>query len=127
MSLALALRRPDLVRTLTMMSSGPGYRDPEARENWNRYVDRAVERMPVAPMVAGLARQEDSWVIDHVGELEPPLLIVVGERDERFQPGAAFLHRSRPRQHARADRRRRSPPTAQHTPPRWPRRSSKGP
>ena len=93
-SLALALRRPDLVRTLTMISSGPGYRDPEAREAWNRYVDRAVERMPVAPMVAGLARQEDSWVIDHASELQPPLLIVVGERDDRFQPGAAYLSRA---------------------------------
>ena len=52
--------------------------------------------MPVPPAAAGLGRQEDSWVIDHVGELDPPLLVVVGERDTRFHAGADFLARAVP-------------------------------
>ena len=96
LSLAVSLRRPELVRSLTMISSGPGYRDPSAREEWNRYVERAVLRMPVPPAAAGLGRQEDSWVIDRVGDLQPPLLVVVGERDMRFHAGADFLARAVP-------------------------------
>lgn len=93
LSLTVALRRPELVRTLTLIASGPGYRDPEAREAWNRYVDEAVLRMSVPPDVAGLAHQADSWVIDRTPTLRPPLLVLVGERDTRFHAGAAFLGR----------------------------------
>ncbi len=96
LSLAVALRRPELVRSLTLVASGPGYRDPEARQTWNAYVEQAVVDMPVPRLAAGLARQESSWVIDHVGELASPLLLLVGERDTRFHPGAAFLNRAVP-------------------------------
>lgn len=92
-SLVVALRRPELVRSLTMIASGPGYRDVVARQAWNRFVDDAVLAMPIPAVAGGLARQESSWVIDHVGELIPPLLVVVGERDTRFQPSAAVLER----------------------------------
>jgi pimeloyl-ACP methyl ester carboxylesterase len=94
LSLTIALRRPELVRSLTMISSGPGFRDPQSRDAWNQYVAKAVQRMPVPPEAAALATQADSWVIDHVDELTPPLLVVVGERDARFQAGADFLHRA---------------------------------
>ena len=94
LSLAVALRRPELVASLTLIASGPGYRDPAAREAWNRSVEQAILRMPVPPAAARLAHQHDSWVIDHVAELRAPLLVVVGERDQRFHPGAAYLGRA---------------------------------
>jgi pimeloyl-ACP methyl ester carboxylesterase len=94
LSLTVALQRPDLVRSLTLIASGPGYRDPEARDAWNRYVDDAVLRMPIPPEVAGLARQEDSWVIDQTPQLATPLLVIVGERDTRFLASAAYLGRA---------------------------------
>ena len=90
-SLTVSLRRPDLVRSLTMVASGPGYRDPAARQAWNRYVDEAALGMPIAPEAAGLAHQEDSWVIDHTAELRAPLLVLVGARDTRFHAGADYL------------------------------------
>lgn len=94
LSLTLALRRPELVASLTLIASGPGFRDEAAHSAWNRYVEETVVDMPVAPAAAGLARQDDSWVIDHLGELRPALLIVVGERDRRFQAGADYLART---------------------------------
>jgi pimeloyl-ACP methyl ester carboxylesterase len=96
LSLAVSLRRPELVRTLTLIGSGPGYRDPEAREGWNRMVDRAVVDMPIPAVAGRLAYQDDSRVIDGVSGLEPPLLVLVGERDTRFHAGCAFLARTVP-------------------------------
>jgi pimeloyl-ACP methyl ester carboxylesterase len=96
LSMAVALRRPDLVCSLTLIASGPGYRDPEARETWNRFVDRAVLRMPVPPEAARLAHQETSEVIDAVAGLQPPLLVIVGEHDAHFHAGSEFLGRTVP-------------------------------
>jgi pimeloyl-ACP methyl ester carboxylesterase len=96
LSLTVALGQPDVVRSLTLVASGPGFRDPDAQAAWNRYVGEAVMAMPVPAAAAGLARQESSWVIDHVGELTVPLLVVVGERDRRFLPSAALLEQRVP-------------------------------
>jgi pimeloyl-ACP methyl ester carboxylesterase len=96
LSMAVALRRPELVQSLTMIGSGPGYRDPRARDEWNRYVDRAVLRMPVPMDAARLAHQETSEVIDGAASLAVPLLVLVGEQDARFLAGAAYLGRTVP-------------------------------
>jgi pimeloyl-ACP methyl ester carboxylesterase len=96
LSLTVALRRPELVRSLTLVASGPGFRDAGARAAWNSYVDEAVQAMPVPAVAAGLARQDSSWVIDHLDELAVPLLVVVGERDRRFHGGASVLERRVP-------------------------------
>ena len=97
LSLVVALRRPELVRSLTLIASGPGYRDAESLAAWNRYVDEAVTAMPVPAIAAGLCRQESSFVIDNLGALAAPVLVVVGERDKRFLAGAAVLERRVPR------------------------------
>jgi pimeloyl-ACP methyl ester carboxylesterase len=96
LSMVVALRRPDLVRSLTMVASGPGYRDPDAREEWNRHVDAAVLRMPVAPEAAALAHQSSDEVMAGAATLVPPLLVVVGERDVRFHAGTDHLARTVP-------------------------------
>ena len=96
-SLTVALQRPELVRSLTMIGSGPGYRDATARDKWNRYVDQSASTLGLPLATAALAHQRDSWVIDHVGELVPPLMVIVGEHDVRFHPGAAYLGRRVPR------------------------------
>jgi pimeloyl-ACP methyl ester carboxylesterase len=96
LSMAVALRRPSLVRSLTMIASGPGFRDATARERWNRHVDAAVLRMPVPPEAAALAHQGSDEVMAGAGALVPPLLLVVGERDERFHAGVAYLAKAVP-------------------------------
>ena len=93
LSLAVALRHPDLVAALVMISSGPGFRDAAARAAWNHYVDRAATRMPIADVASRLCHQPDSWVIDALPSLRCPLLQIVGGDDERFHDGVAYVQR----------------------------------
>lgn len=91
LSLILALRRPELVRALVLVSSGPGFRSERGRAEWNAYVDRVAEDMPISRHAARLGHQDDAWAIDHLAALRPPLLQIVGERDVRFHAGVAYL------------------------------------
>lgn len=93
LSLTVALRHPEAVRALVLIASGPGYRDPAARQRWNDYVDGVAADTDVAAGATGLCHQHDSWVIDHLGELRPPLLQILGERDERFRAGVDYTAR----------------------------------
>lgn len=96
LSLAVALRHPELVGALVMISSGPGFRDPTAREEWNAYIDGVAQRMPIPHHAARLAHQSDSRVIDALPSLRCPLAQIVGERDRRFHAGARFVQRTLP-------------------------------
>lgn len=96
LSLTLALRRPELVRTLTMVSSGPGFRDPEARARWNAGAQRVAARFPIPPAAAGLVVQTDSFVIDALPGLAVPLLQVVGGDDTRYHAGVEHIARKVP-------------------------------
>ena len=96
LSMVVALRQPHVVRSLTLIASGPGYRDAAARETWNRHVDEAVQRMPVPAEAAALAHQHTDEVMTGARDLVPPLLLVVGERDRRFHAGVAYLGKTVP-------------------------------
>jgi pimeloyl-ACP methyl ester carboxylesterase len=96
LSLCLALRRPDLVRSLTLIASGPGFRDAGARRRWNAYVDEAAARMGLPPSVARLAHQRDGAVMRELATLRPPLLQIVGERDRQFHAGVDHIARTVP-------------------------------
>ena len=93
LALTLAIRHPDLVRSLCLVSSGPGFRDAEARAKWNRYMDRIAEKAGLAAAAAGLGHQPDSYVMDHLREISCPLLQVLGAEDTRYAAGAAYLRR----------------------------------
>ncbi len=93
LSLGLTLRRPEVVRALVLASTGPGFRDPEARDGWNRRVRRAVAGFDVPAAAAGLLRQEDAWVMDHLGDITVPTLLVVGEHDTAFLGAHELLAR----------------------------------
>lgn len=96
LALALAITRPELVRALVLIATGPGFRDPKARDEWNRYVHDTVPAMDIRPEAAALCEQPDSMVIDRVGEIEVPVLQLVGEKDTRFHAGVAYLDRVLP-------------------------------
>jgi len=57
LSLYVALRHPERVRSLVMISAGPGFRDDAKRDEWNRSIDVAVLKMPIEPHVGGLCVQ----------------------------------------------------------------------
>jgi pimeloyl-ACP methyl ester carboxylesterase len=98
LSLAYAATRPAAVRGLVLVNTGPGFRDPLRRQEWNDRSRRNADRFGVPPQVAELNLQEDSLVIDRLASIDVPTLVVAGSRDRpEFAAGAAYLERRMPR------------------------------
>ena len=110
MSLEFYLAHPQTVEALVICDSGPGYRNPQARETWNeRARGRAVElearglealsgrsremqeamghhasAQGLAHAARGMLAQTDSRVIDGLPSIAVPTLVIVGDKDEPF-------------------------------------------
>jgi pimeloyl-ACP methyl ester carboxylesterase len=116
MSLGFNLAHPEMVKALILCDTGPGYRNPQAREGWNqtafrraeRFEERGLDALGASPEVeaarrrhrsaAGLARsargmlaQFDSRVIESLDTISVPTLIVVGENDTPFLAGSDYM------------------------------------
>jgi pimeloyl-ACP methyl ester carboxylesterase len=96
LSLWLALHQPELVRSLTLIGSGPGFRDGRARRRWNAYVDEVAVRMDLPSGAARLAHQRDASVMQRLPDLDVPLLQIVGELDQPFLAGVDHVSRTVP-------------------------------
>lgn len=108
MSLAFHLAYPQRVHALMLFDTGPGYRNPDARAEWNAMAERraaefreqgldalktagrearetthrSAEGLSLAAL--GMLRQFDSRVIESLPDIEVPTLVLVGERDKPF-------------------------------------------
>lgn len=91
LSLCRAVTKPMGVRALVLLSTGPGYRDPTARERWNRGVRRVAERFELPPVACRLVEQHDDLVIANVSRIRVPVLLVCGEEDRAYHAGLRFL------------------------------------
>lgn len=114
MSLAFWLAYPGRVAALVLCDTGPGYRRDEPRQEWNARAEATAQRFErdglgalsgspetrrgVAASPAGLARaargmlaQRDGRVIAALPDIEVPVLIVVGDRDEPFRGAAGYM------------------------------------
>ena len=114
LSLELQRTHPDRVAALVLVGTGPGFRNPEAREEWNVMAGRfaaVVETKGVAGLqvgdevradvhrsAAGLAnaargilRQHDAAVLEHLPAIDVPVLVVVGENDTNFLRGSRYM------------------------------------
>jgi pimeloyl-ACP methyl ester carboxylesterase len=116
-SLAFAATHPDMVRALVICDSGPGYRNDEAREAWNR---RAHERAAdleargldalagrsremreamghhasargLAHAARGMLAQRGSAVIESLPKISVPTLVIVGDLDEPFLAPSRYM------------------------------------
>jgi pimeloyl-ACP methyl ester carboxylesterase len=94
LSQCLALRKPERVRGLVLINTGPGFRDPAGRERWNRGAHAALARFDVPPESVAMLEQHDSFVIDHLDEIRVPVLALAGGRD-RFYHGALSYYERR--------------------------------
>src|SRR5262245_46582101 len=109
-SLAFALAHPEMVDALVICDSGPGYRNAEARAQWNerafaraaemetkgldvlstrsREVRESLPRQRSAQALAhatrGILAQQGSTVIDGLPSIRVPTLVVVGDQDTPF-------------------------------------------
>ncbi len=114
MSLAFNVAYPAMVRALMLFDTGPGYKNPVAREAWNRTSEaRAVafETMGLGALgqsaevlastnrsADGLARaargmlaQVDSRIIESLPNIDVPTLVLVGANDTPFLGGTDYM------------------------------------
>jgi pimeloyl-ACP methyl ester carboxylesterase len=114
LSLSFALAYPDRVTGLVLIGTGPGFRNDEARDAWNRRAEATAARLEgegVAALgsgaelhagghedVAGLilaARgtltQRDAHVINGLAGIDSPALVVVGADDTNFLAAADYM------------------------------------
>jgi pimeloyl-ACP methyl ester carboxylesterase len=115
LSLAFHLVYPQRVAALILVDTGPGYRNDEARDKWNAWVERraqelergrtrsdssaelaqAVHEHPEGlPRAArGVMAQKDARVITSLDDITVPTLVIVGADDTDFLAGADYMHR----------------------------------
>ena len=129
-ALHFALLRPERVRALLLIDSGPGFKNPKALQGWMKQVERTASfiesrglrafldgkasitavglrpELPAAVAAANaIAAQDPSGlasfarrvagpaepVIDRLGEISAPALVVVGEKDEPYLRAAEVM------------------------------------
>lgn len=114
LSMRFWLAHPDRVAALLLIDTGPGYRNDEARAQWNdtceafarRFEERGPEGLAKSPEVQaaqhrgveglvqaarGILRQHDAAVIEHLPAIDVPTLVVVGSDDRAYLNGAAYM------------------------------------
>jgi pimeloyl-ACP methyl ester carboxylesterase len=97
LALAYAATRPAATRGVVVINTGPGYRDPVKREEWNDRSKRNAHRFGVPEQVTTLNLQEDSVVMDRLGEMTTPTLVLAGSDDRPEYTGAGeYLERKMP-------------------------------
>jgi pimeloyl-ACP methyl ester carboxylesterase len=122
MSLAFYARHPEMVRALVICDSGPGYRNADARAEWNRRAHaraadlegrgldalasgsrdmrEAVRRHRSAQGLAHAARgmltQTDASIIDSLPSIRVPTLVIVGDQDTPFLAPCEYMAKKIP-------------------------------
>lgn len=96
LALAYAATRPDAVRGVVVLNTGPGYRDDAKREEWSALTPGA-HRFGVPEQVTTMNLQEDSVVMDRLAEMPTPTLVLAGSADRPEYTGAGqYLERKMP-------------------------------
>ena len=114
LSLAFNRDRPDRVRALVMIDTGPGFRNPEGRQRWNDMAERravafekhgleaiagegeldpTVHRDSSGLILAARAMlpQQDASVMESLPDIRVPTLVIVGEDDSGFIAGSEYM------------------------------------
>lgn len=91
-SLAYTLGRPETVRGLALLSTGPGFRNPDSMKKYNRGIARVAAAAGLADNVAHVALHHDSMVIDRLAEITCPTLMICGTEDRPvYVTGVRYL------------------------------------
>lgn len=91
LSLRAAIENPQLVQALVLIATGPGFRDEIAREKWNRFVLSMDIGSEADSEARNLSLQSDGKVIDSLGSISVPTLVLVGSEDRRFLSAKDYL------------------------------------
>ncbi len=93
LALALAIEDPERVAGLGLIAAGPGFRNPESREQWNDSVRMTAEDRSIPEGMEAISMHVDAMVMDRLGEIQAPACVVVGARDKRFLTSADVFER----------------------------------
>ena len=97
LTLAYAATRPGVLRAAVVLNTGPGYRDPVKREDWNARSRRNWHRFGVTEQAAELNLQHDSVVMDRASEIATPTLFLAGDADRpEYTSAGEYLQRTMP-------------------------------
>ena len=114
MSLAFHLAHPERVRALMLFDTGPGFRNPEARRQWNeraeaRARDLEAKGLPesvggaetrlgrhrsaqgLAGAARGMLTMQDGSLIGSLPQIAVPTLVLVGADDRHFLAAADYM------------------------------------
>ncbi|MBV9151747.1 MAG: alpha/beta fold hydrolase [Alphaproteobacteria bacterium] len=114
MSLAFHLAHPERVRALMLFDTGPGFRNPEARRQWNERAEARARELEenglpasvggaetrlgqhrsargLAGAARGMLTQPDGTLIDSLPAIAVPTLVLVGADDRHFLAAADYM------------------------------------
>ena len=96
LGMAYTLTHPNTVDALVLVSTGPGFRDPEARQSWNSRLLKNAPSYGVSEMAATAGLHVDSMVIDRMAELTLPLALVIGDGDRAYLGANDYMEKKLP-------------------------------
>jgi len=114
MSLGFHLAHPERVRALMLFDTSPGFRNPEARREWNKRAEARARELEsnglprsvggaetrlghhrsaqgLAGAARGMLAQPDSSLIDSLPSIAVPTLVLVGSEDRHFLGAADYM------------------------------------
>ena len=81
LSLAYTLDHPEKVRGLALLSTGPGFRNPDSMAKYNAGITKVAEAAGLGDDTAHVAYHFDSLVIDRLAEITVPAVVICGLDD----------------------------------------------
>jgi pimeloyl-ACP methyl ester carboxylesterase len=97
LALAHAATRSGAARAIVVLNTGPGFRDPAKREEWNARSRRNAHRFGVPEQVTTMNLQDDSVVMDRLADITTPTLVLAGGDDRPEYTGSGqYLERKMP-------------------------------
>ena len=117
LGMAHALTRSDAaaVDALVLVSTGPGFRDPDAMRSWNERVRANAPDYTVSETAATIAFHHDSIVMERLAELSVPTALVVGDATRPSWAPTTTSSANSPTPHVRP---LKAPVTSSAKPPR---------
>ncbi|MEQ8839976.1 MAG: alpha/beta fold hydrolase [Acidimicrobiales bacterium] len=96
LGMAHALTRPGKLAALVLVATGPGFRDPDAREAWNTRVRESAPDYAIPEIAASIAFHTDSMMIDRLTELTLPIALVIGDGDRAYLGANDYMEKKLP-------------------------------
>lgn len=111
MSLSFNIINSERVQALMLFDTGPGFRNDQARDDWNKTSVTTSERLEASKLkpdsqhfsqqglanaARGMLTQDDAKVMNSLAGITVPTLVLVGERDKAYINAANYMARKIP-------------------------------